>query len=331
MPRLKIEHERFALAQTFTISRGSKTAAEVITVTLSDGLHAGRGEGVPYARYGESLATVIAQLEAMQTAVAQGLDRHALLEAMPPGAARNALDCALWDFEAKLHGRPVAERLPWPQNEFVLTAYTISLATPEAMHEAAQRVANRPLLKIKLGSEDDRERIQAVRMAAPHARLIVDANEGWRAANLERHLSACEEAGIELIEQPLPADDDAALRGLHAPMAICADESLHGEGGPEKLDALAGKYTALNIKLDKAGGLTAALQLIEAARERGFELMIGCMVGSSLAMAPARLLAPVARWIDLDGPLLLAEDRSPGLAFDAERGLIGLPTPALWG
>ncbi|MCX8098801.1 MAG: dipeptide epimerase [Casimicrobiaceae bacterium] len=326
--KLEISVERFALAQTFTISRGSKTEAVVVVAALRDGEHVGRGEAVPYARYGESVESVVAQLAAIAPRLSAGLTHAQIGSWLPAGAARNALDCALWDLRAKQLGSPLHRLIGLPPPSPTLTAYTISLDTPERMAQAARAAARRPLLKLKLGTADDRARLEAVRQAVPDARLIVDANEGWRTHNLAQQVAACVAARVELIEQPLPADDDEALRELTAPIAICADESTHG--GPECLPALSGKYTAINVKLDKAGGLTTALELLHAARSRGMHAMLGCMVATSLALAPAVLLAPLARWVDLDGALWLARDRTEALRYD-ELGRVHPPSRALWG
>lgn len=320
--RLTVTADTFRLAETFTIARGSRTEAHVLTVTAEDGTHRGWGECVPYARYGETLESVTAEIEGLPG----GIDRTALQEALPPGAARNAVDCALWDLEAKRAGRRAWEiaGLPAPGPE--ITAFTLSLDTPENMRAAAAKHAHRPLLKIKLGTPDDMPRLEAVRAGAPEARIIVDANEGWTAevyADLAPHLVRL---GVDLVEQPLPADADDALLGLDRPLPICADEACHDRAS---LPALRGKYDMVNIKLDKAGGLTEALALREAARAEGYGIMVGCMVGSSLAMAPAVLLAQGAAVTDLDGPLLLAEDRDDPLRYD-ETG-VHPPSDALWG
>ena len=325
MTDLRITPERFPIRGRFTIARGSKTEAAVVTVELRDGAHVGRGECVPYGRYGESVEGVVDQLAALQKLVAQGLRREDLMTVLPPGAARNALDCAMWDIEAKRAGRRVYEMAGLPAPQPVVTAYTLSLDTPAAMAQAA-REAGHELLKLKLGTEGDLARLTAIRAAVPQARLIVDANEGWSAENLEAHLAACAEAGVELVEQPLPAADDAALAQIARPVPVCADESAHGL---DSLDALAGRYDALNIKLDKTGGLTEAILLARAAQAAGLDIMVGCMVGTSLAMAPALLLAPLARFVDLDGPLLLAADRDPALRYEGSR--VYPPEPALWG
>jgi L-Ala-D/L-Glu epimerase len=325
---LSIRIERWPLASAFTISRGSKTEAVVVVAELGDGTHRGRGECVPYARYDETPEGVVAAIEAMAPALRRGLRRKDLQSAMPAGAARNALDCAFWDLEAKAAGRPAYAlaglAVPAPR----VTAYTISLASPAAMAEAAARAASRPLLKVKLGGadDDDGRRIAAVRRAAPGAELIVDANEGWTSDNLQQNLAICATAGATLIEQPLPEKADAVLARIKRPMAICADESLHDRAG---LDALIGKYDAINIKLDKAGGLTEALALAAAAEQHGFAIMVGCMVATSLAMAPAMLVAQRARIVDLDGPLLLTRDRAEGLRYDGS--LVHPADAALWG
>ncbi len=327
---LTVRSERWPIAGSFAISRGAKTEAVVVVAELADGKSRGRGECLPYARYGESVASVTAAIEAMRTPLAAGLNRAGLQQAMPPGAARNALDCAFWDLEAKRSGRPVHELAGLPAPQALTTAYTISLAAPAAMAEAAAKAATRALLKVKLGGNSDHggdpARIAAVRTAAPHATLIVDANEGWHERNLSRNLAACADAGVVLVEQPLPDGGDRALAALKRPIPICADESAHDRAS---LPALAGKYDAVNIKLDKAGGLTEALAMAAQAQRLGFAIMAGCMVATSLAVAPAMLLAQQAQYVDLDGPLLLARDRPDGLTY--RNSLVFPPLPALWG
>lgn len=324
---LTVAIERFPIAGAFTISRGSRTEAVVVTATVTDGKAMGRGECVPYARYGETVEGVVAEIEALAPRLAEpGFDRARLAGILPAGAARNAVDCALWDFEAKRSGIPARIAAGLDEPIPLVTAYTLSLGTPETMLAAARAAAQRPLLKVKLGGEGDPERIAAVREGAPEARLIVDANEAWRPETLAANLAACVEAGVELIEQPLPADDDAALVGLVSPIPLCADESLHTA---DDLESLAGRYAAVNVKLDKTGGLTEALKLVRAARRLRLRVMVGCMVGSSLAMAPAVLLARDADFVDLDGPLLLARDRVPGLRY--EGSLVYPPSPGVWG
>jgi L-Ala-D/L-Glu epimerase / N-acetyl-D-glutamate racemase len=322
--------ESWPIAGSFAISRGAKTEAVVVVAELGDGKARGRGECVPYGRYGESVASVMAQIEALRPQLAAGLDRQGLQKAMPPGAARNALDCALWDLEAKRSARPVHELAGLPAPHALTTAYTISLGRPAAMAEAAAKAAQRTLLKIKLGGNDDyggdAARIAAVRAAALQATLIVDANEGWDERNLAANLAACADAGVVLVEQPLPDGRDQALARLKRPLPVCADESAHDRNS---LAALAGKYDAVNIKLDKAGGLTEALAMAAAAERLGLAIMAGCMVATSLAMAPAMLLAQTARYVDLDGPLLLAKDRADGLRYSDS--LVFPPAPALWG
>lgn len=312
---LDVAVERWPIAGGFTIARGSKTEAVVVVARVACEGQVGSGECVPYARYGESVPGVVAALRAQRDALAAGLDRQALLHALPAGAARNALDAALWCLEARRAGRPVWQLAGLPPPRPVVTAYTLSLAEPVAM-AAAARASQRALLKVKLGGpaggEGDDERIAAVRAAAPAATLIVDANEAWREATLERRLAACAAAGVALVEQPLPAGDDAVLEGYVSPVPLAADESFHG---PPTLDAVARRYACVNLKLDKTGGLTAALALAAAATQRGLDLMVGCMVGTSLGMAPAFLLAGGARWVDLDGPLLLARDRAGGFRY----------------
>lgn len=318
--------ERWPIAGTFTISRGAKTEAAVVVATVSDGTATGRGECVPYARYGESVESVAAAIENVAPQLAAGLTRAGLQQAMPPGAARNALDCALWDLEAKHHRQPVHVLAGLPAPTDRITCYTISLDTPAAMQAATERVATRKLLKVKLGRDGDPERIAAVRRGAPNAELVVDANEGWSADTLVANIAACADAGVTLIEQPLPADRDDALIGFHSPVLLCADESAHAR---PSLAALRCKYGAVNIKLDKTGGLTEALAMAADAQQAGLRIMAGCMVGTSLAMAPAMLIAQCADVVDLDGPLLLARDREHGLIY--RNSTVGVPAPALWG
>jgi L-alanine-DL-glutamate epimerase-like enolase superfamily enzyme len=325
-PILDVRIERFPIAGTFTISRGAKTEAVTVVAELRQGDHSGRGECVPYPRYGETPEAALQALQAMREAVLRGLDRQALQEAMPAGAARNALDCAFIDLEAKRAGKRAWDLLGRPQPAACTTAYTISLGSPEKMAAATAKAAQRPLLKIKLGGEGDGERIAAVRSAAPNAELIVDANEAWLPANLEQNLAACAEAGVTLVEQPLPSDWDDMLGRIRRPVKVCADESVHDR---KSLDGLRARYDAVNIKLDKTGGLTEALAMADAAKAAGFEIMVGSMVATSLAMAPAMLLAPQASVVDLDGPLLLARDREHGLRYDGS--LVHPPEPSLWG
>lgn len=325
VPALAARIEHFPIAGSFTISRGAKTEAVTVVAELSrDGL-TGRGECVPYPRYGETPEATLAAIQAMQDAIRDGLDRQALQAAMKPGAARNALDCAFVDLEAKTAGLRAWSLFGRPSPGERTTAYTISLGTPQAMAAAAE-AARRPLLKIKLGGDDDPERIAAVRKAAPDSELIVDANESWTEANLERNLAACGAAGVTLVEQPLPAGKDAALARIKRPLAVCADESVHDRGS---LATLRDRYDAVNIKLDKTGGLTEALAMADAAQALGFEIMIGCMVATSLSMAPAMLVTPQARFVDLDGPLLLARDRDHGLRYNGS--LVYPPESSLWG
>jgi L-Ala-D/L-Glu epimerase len=317
---------RWPIAGSFTISRGAKTEAVTVVAELRLGGYTGRGECVPYPRYGETAEATLAALQAMQGPLSQGLDRKTLQAAMPPGAARNALDCALMDLEAKTSGRRVWSLLGRPRPKPCTTAYTISLGSPETMAEAAAKAAHRPLLKIKLGGDGDGARIAAVRAAAPNSELIVDANEAWTPGNLEQNLAACAGAGVTLVEQPLPASQDEALKRIRRPIAVCADESVHDRAS---LEALRERYDAVNIKLDKTGGLTEALAMAEAAQQKGFQIMVGCMVATSLSMAPAMLLTPLARYVDLDGPLLLARDCDNGLRYDGS--LVYPPEAALWG
>jgi L-alanine-DL-glutamate epimerase-like enolase superfamily enzyme len=326
MPRLLIEGERWPIAGSFIISRGAKTEAHVVTVTLSEDGHQGRGECVPYPRYGETVPQVMAALEAARPRIEAGFSHKDIPGLLAPHAARNALDCALWDLRAKQAQKPVWQLAGLPEPQPVVTAYTLSLDTPEAMGEAAAKASQRPLLKLKLGREGDAERLRLIRQNAPNSRLIVDANEGWTPANLTAMLTACAGAGVELVEQPLPAGDDEALRAIPRAVTVCADESAHGL---DSLDGLAGKYDAINIKLDKTGGLTPAIALARAAQERGLGIMVGCMLATSLAMAPAMLLTPFADVVDLDGPLLLKQDRKPAIRF--EGSIMHPPPVSLWG
>ena len=329
--RLVVTEERWPIAGAFTISRGSKTEARVIVATLADDRHAGdghagRGEAVPYARYGETVEGVIAEIEAMRATVEAGLDRTSLQELLPPGAARNALDCALWDLEAKRAGQRVFALAGLRRLDPVKTAYTLSLAPAEVMAEAARAASGRPLLKLKIGGPDDLDRVEAVRRAAPKTRLIVDANEALTLDDLQRLAPDFAQLDVKAIEQPLPAGADEALEGYVSPVLLCADESLHSRA---ELDACARRYGCVNIKLDKTGGLTEALALKAAARAKGLEIMAGCMVATSLAMAPALLIAQGAAFVDLDGPLLLARDREPGLNFIGS--MIEPYGPDVWG
>ncbi|WP_425043116.1 N-acetyl-D-Glu racemase DgcA [Primorskyibacter sp. S87] len=320
--RIEVSRYVFRLAQVFTISRGSRTEAQVLTVRVMDGDLQGWGECVPYARYGETLGSVEAEIQGLP----DDITRDRLMDLLPAGAARNAVDCALWDLEAKRSGLRAWELAGLPAPGPEITAFTLSLDTPATMQAQAAKNAFRPLLKIKLGTPDDMPRLEAVRAGAPASHIIVDANEGWSAevySELAPHLVRL---GVALVEQPLPAGEDEALIGMQRPVPVCADESCHDRAS---LPALKGKYDVVNIKLDKTGGLTEALKLRAAALEQGYGIMVGCMVGSSLAMAPATLVAQGASVTDLDGPLLLAEDRDTPLVFD-EAG-VHPPEVALWG
>lgn len=318
--KLSVTRDIFKLAQVFTISRGSRSQAEVLTTTVQGHGISGRGECVPYARYGETLDSVTAQIEGFAGAWPD------LADALPAGAARNALDCAFWDHAAKRAGKRVWDLLGLSAPGPALTAYTLSLDTPDAMEQQAARNAMRPLLKIKLGTPDDMPRLEAVRRGAPDVPIIVDANEGWTAevyADLAPHLIRL---GVQMVEQPLPAGQDDMLAEIARPLPVCADESCHDRAS---LPALRGKYDMVNIKLDKTGGLTEALALRRQARAEGYGVMVGCMVGSSLAMAPATILAQEVAFTDLDGPLLLAEDRVEPLQYDQDG--VHPPAAALWG
>jgi L-alanine-DL-glutamate epimerase-like enolase superfamily enzyme len=324
---LSVAVEHWPIAGTFTIARGSRTEAVVVVAEIVEGHLRGRGECVPYPRYGETVEGVADTLVGLRDKITAGLTRQDLAALLPAGAARNALDCALWDLEAKRAGVPAHVLAGFDRLSPVTTCFTLSLGEPDAMREAARAAAHRPILKVKLGAGDgDMERLAAVREGAPDADLVVDANEGWRPDQLERFLAGCAEHGVLMVEQPLPAASDGMLAGVFRPVPVCADESMHGLEG---LDSVAERYDAVNLKLDKAGGLTGALDLAREASARGLGIMVGCMVGTSLAMAPAMLLTPFARFVDLDGPLLLAKDREPGLAY--EGSVVRPPSPALWG
>lgn len=323
---LSARQDRFALSRPFRISRGVRTAADVVTVTLREGAIAGRGESVPYPRYGESVASVLAQVAAARGAVEAAAGRQDLLSLMAPGAARNAIDCALWDLEAKRAGSSVAALLGAPKPDRLATALTVVIDTPEAMARAAALIASAPLIKVKVDADDPAAAVRAVRSAAPAAALIVDPNESWSEVLLRRMMPVLEECRVEVLEQPVPAGQDEWLMGYDSPVPICADEAIHTLA---ELDMVAARYDAVNVKLDKAGGLTAALELARAARERGLKLMSGCMVCSSLGIAPALHIAGTADWADLDGPLWLAEDRAGGVS--ADNGWLRPPSEGFWG
>lgn len=323
---LTLTHERWPLRHAFIIARGSRTQADVVTVTLRQNGFSGRGECLPYARYGESVASVMAQIDSLRASLAAGMTRAELQDALSAGAARNALDCAFWDLECKSAGQSIWQRAGLPAPHSLHTAYTLSLDTPARMQQMAQENSWRPLLKLKLADELDIARVTAVREGAPQARIIVDANEGWDEAMYLRQAPELARLGVSLIEQPLPAGKDAALAQLPHPVPLCADESCHDLAS---LAALVGRYEMINIKLDKTGGLTQALRVREEATRLGLQVMVGCMVSTSLSMAPAVVVAQQASLVDLDGPLLLAEDRPHGLRYDGSE--LFPPVPALWG
>ena len=323
--QIEAREEIWPLKQLFRISRGSRTEARVVVVTVTDGQHTGRGEGVPIARYNQSVASVLEQIESIKRE--KSLDRHRIQQLLPAGAARNALDCALWDLEAKISGKRAWELANVLMVPKVETSFTISLDTPEKMAAAAKANPSAPILKLKLGGDDvDLARVEAVREAAPAARLLIDANESWSPSHFEKIVPALKRLGVELIEQPFPADADEVLLTLDHPVPVCADESCHTG---DDLARLTSRYEVINVKLDKTGGPTEALHLCQQARKAGFKLLIGCMIGTSLGMAPARLLASIADYVDLDGPLLLARDREHGLSYQNSR--IGIPSRELWG
>ncbi len=321
-----VRREVWPILGAFRIARGARTESRIVVVEIADGDAVGRGECVPYPRYGETVDGVVRQIESVRPAVQDGLDREALLDAMPPGAARNAIDCALWDLAAKRAQRRVWELAGLPNPSALTTAYTISLDEPAAMAEAARANADRPLLKLKLTGVGDFDRVRAVRAAAPTSRIIADANESWTPAQFVELAPALVDLGVEMIEQPLPVDGDAALLDLERPLPVAADESCHTSADVPRL---VGRYDVVNLKLDKTGGLTEALRLAAEARDAGLELMVGCMVGTSLGVAPAVLPAQGARYVDLDAPLLLARDRPDGLRYDGST--LYPPTRELWG
>ncbi len=324
--KLRLQKESWPLAGRFAISRGSRTVSEVVLVEIEQDGRIGRGECSPYPRYGESVDGVMAAIEALRGNIESGLGREALQRLLPAGAARNAIDCALWDLEAKLSGKPVWELAGLARPKPITTAYTLSLDTAENMGAAARANAARPLLKLKLAGPADLDRVRSVRENAPNARLIVDANEAWTPELFADLAAKVKGLGVELIEQPFPQSADAALAGLARPVTTCADESCHDRAS---LAHIAGRYDAINIKLDKTGGLTEALALKEAARAAGYRLMVGCMLGTSLAMAPALLVAQDAAFVDLDSPLLLARDRAPGLVYTGSQ--VAPAESTLWG
>ncbi len=323
---LMVQEDVFPIAGVFAISRGTRTEVRVVTVELSDGTHSGRGECVPYARYGESVESVTQLIRSVESDLAEGMTHADLQNRLPSGAARNALDCAFWDLEAKRNGKRAWELAVVPAPESVTTAYTLSLATPNEMWEQAKRNSQRPLLKVKLGADGDLERIEAVRRGAPNSTIIIDANEGWTIAQYRDLSPALFRLGVAMVEQPLPVELDGALAEIERPLPVCADESCHDR---TSLAHLNGKYDLINIKLDKTGGLTEALSLKREAEAAGFGIMVGCMLGTSLAMAPALLLAKGTKFIDLDGPLLLAADRPIPLQFAGSQ--IAPAHPDLWG
>ena len=323
---LQSEHEIYPLNAQFRIARGVKTAADVVTVTLSEGASVGRGEAVPYPRYGESVESALAAIESARSLIEEGGDRQALLQALPAGAARNALDCALWDLEARLAGRDVAEMIGGQPIAPIVTALTIGIDTPAVMAAAARAAGDVPLLKVKVDAEDPEARIRAVRAAAPGAALIVDPNESWDRALVEAMQDVLVATNVALLEQPVPAGDDEWLDGFSPAVPICADEAVHVAAD---LDVVARRYQAVNVKLDKSGGLTAALDVAREARAMDLGLMTGCMICSSLSIAPALHLAAMSDFADLDGPLWLREDRPGGIR--QEGGLIHPPAKGFWG
>ena len=323
---LQAQHDSFPLIRPFRIARGTKNVADVVTVTIADGEAAGRGEGVPYPRYGETIEGALAAIEGVRPLIEAGGGRAELLEALPAGAARNAVDCALWDLEARRAGRDVADLIGGPALHDVPSAMTVAIDTPDRMARAAAALAHAPVLKVKVDRNDPASQIRWVRAAAPKADLIVDPNESWDRPLLEAMQKVLVEASVGLLEQPVPAGEDDWLEAFSSTVPICADESVHVAAD---LDEVARRYQAVNVKLDKAGGLTAALELAEAARARGLGLMTGCMVSSSLSIAPALHLAMISHFVDLDGPVWLRDDRPGGVRMTG--GLLRPPEPGFWG
>lgn len=320
--RLEVRIERWPIAGTFVISRGAKTEAAVVVAEITRGGVTGRGESVPYPRYGQTPDETVRII----ASIGADVEREQLQDRLPASAARNAIDCALWDLAAKRAGVPVSELLGLPPLRPVTTCYTLSLDDPAAMAAMAARRSDLPLLKLKLGGPLDADRMRQVRAARPDALLVADANEGWPEADVESLLDVAAECGLEMVEQPLPAGRDDLLARIAHAVPVCADESAHATAG---LELLANRYDAVNVKLDKTGGLTEALAMMNRARELGLDVMVGSMVSTSLSMAPAMIIAQQAKWVDLDSPLLLATDRPAGLTI--ERGRLSVPTSALWG
>ncbi|RYY25463.1 MAG: dipeptide epimerase [Sphingomonadales bacterium] len=327
MPRiLSAQHDRFALTHPFRISRGVKTQADVVTVSIADGDVIGRGEGVPYPRYGESIESALAEIESVREAIEGGASFAQLLDLLPPGAARNAIDCALWDLDARTNGRSVAQMIGAPEPQTLASALTIVIDTPEAMADAARGLAQVPLLKLKVDALDPEAQIRAVRAAAPNPRLIVDPNESWDEALLREIEPLLVEMRVDLLEQPISSDQDEWLEGYRCVIPIAADEAVHTA---RDLDIVARRYQVVNVKLDKAGGLTAGLELARETRARGLGLMTGCMVSSSLSIAAAMHVARMSDFVDLDGPIWLAEDRAGGVRD--EGGMLRPPEQGFWG
>lgn len=324
--KMMVQVEEWPIAGRFVISRGAKTVARTIKVIIISDGQTGVGECVPYARYDETVESVCQQFELVRNVIENGITLTNLQDEILPGAARNALDCALWDLEAKSTGIPAWQASGLLELKPTTTAFTISLGSPEKMAEDCLKVAERRVLKVKLGGEGDVERMKAVRAALPDASLILDANEAWGESNFAEHMQIAHEINADLIEQPLPSNKDQMLENIDRIVPVCADESLHTR---DELEHLKKRYDCINIKLDKTGGLTEALKLKRAAKEHGFAIMVGCMVSTSLSMAPAMLLAQNADFVDLDGPLLLGKDRIPSIKYSGST--IFPPDRDLWG
>jgi len=322
----KVVHQSLPLSQVFRISRGAKTTAEVIVVLVTDGTYTGWGEAVPYQRYGESIESVILQIRKVTEHITENAYQNQLEQWLPSGSARNALDCAMWDLRAKQQSCSVNEILKLPLAPTCITAQTISLGSVHAMQQAALKLTSAPLIKIKLDGQEVLEKMQKIHSACPNSHFIIDANEAWQKSLLEKVLAPLSKMNVVLIEQPLPAEQDDELLNFASPIPICADESCHAS---QDLDQLVGKYSAINIKLDKTGGLTEAVKLLHRAKTLDFQIMVGCMVGSSLAMAPAYALCGMADFVDLDGPLLVAKDRVSRFTFD--NGVMSSIPTELWG
>ncbi len=323
--KIELREKNWPLRKPFKISRTVHHDAETVLCTISDGTHIGRGEAAGVSYRGESVATIIAQIESVRADIANGISRQELQTLLPPGGARNVIDCALWDLDAKRQDKTIWQLLGWKPKK-VTTVYTVGIGDAASMQKDAADHSDCPIIKVKVGIGDPLEQIRAIRAGAPGAAIVVDANQAWSVADLERYAEPLQALGVEMIEQPMAAEADEALRDYVAPLPLCADESCATSVDLERLQGL---YSMVNIKLDKTGGLTEALELVEKAERMGFELMVGNMLGSSLAMAPAFVIAQRCRYVDIDGPLLQAKDCEHAMHY--ERGIVDVFSPELWG